>query len=345
MISNYQNTKFITGFRAYAALGVFMIHCGGFGFRNFGSYANNFVDFGSTGVIVFFVVSAFTVSMSVDRERNFLFKKYILKRFFRIAPMYYLVLILAFFLGGNLYYLKLFNVSNSLFSLLFHASFLNWLNFRYQNNLIGVEWSVPIEFSYYLVIPFALFFFKRYPGSVLIGLLLAAIVSSTGYLIYQKINLPVLAYHWSLLKYLFSFMFGIFIYLIFREDNFFKKFNYASLLITLLLIIFGIYVLLGFQYHDMFATMFIGLLILTCKQKTKISVLLFENKIIMFLGEISYSIYLVHMLILDHVGNNEGFINPLVMLTLTIIVSTATYFLIEKPFIRLGKKMLSTGNI
>ena len=211
--SEYTSTKFITGMRAYAALGVFLIHSGGFGLRQFSTYTSRIVDFGKYGVLAFFVISAFTICMSVEKEKIFSFKNYILKRFFRVAPMYYLVLIIAFLLGGNIYYAQLFNVENDIFSLFYHFSFLNLLDVGHQNNLIGVEWSVPIEFLYYLFIPIFLMLLKNNKTLLLITLIVSAFIINFGDLLYVN-SLSKISFNWSPIKYLFSFVFGIFIYII-----------------------------------------------------------------------------------------------------------------------------------
>ena len=51
---DYGSTSFITGIRAFAAMAVVLIHAGGAGLRNLGSFGNNIVNFGQAGVYVFF---------------------------------------------------------------------------------------------------------------------------------------------------------------------------------------------------------------------------------------------------------------------------------------------------
>lgn len=87
--------------RGYAALSVFFIHANGFGLRQLSPYLDRLVDFGKYGVVAFFVISAFTISASLDLSDKFSFFKYRLRRLLRVAPMYYIVLIVAFALGGN----------------------------------------------------------------------------------------------------------------------------------------------------------------------------------------------------------------------------------------------------
>lgn len=65
---------------------------------------------------------------------------------------------------------------------------------------------------------------------------------------------------------------------------------------------------------------------------------LFENHIIQYLGKISYSIYLVHAIVLNHIPKSLGDFGVFAVgLFVTVVISSITYYVIEKPFIALGK--------
>ncbi|MDB5123514.1 MAG: acyltransferase 3 [Mucilaginibacter sp.] len=337
----YSGSKFITGLRAYAALGVFLLHCEGGGLRQFSPFTNSIVDFGKYGVIVFFVLSAFTISMSIDNKPGFNFRTYLLQRFLRIAPMYYVALLVGFLLGANAYYLNYFHVDNDLKSLLLHVSFLNLFFVKYQNNIIGVEWTVPIEFFFYLIIPLLFFQMLKRPNIIPILLMLAAIVSVSSYKFYTHSNYADLQYNWSLFKYPFSFVFGVVVYLAYRKKIFFiDNPKYANWTMLLLILVFFDYIFMGYLYKDLFSTIWIGLLIIACQRRAFITRAIFENVVVQYLGKISYSIYLVHMLVLTWLGSRyTGYLNPCLALAITIGISSLTYYLIEKPFIKLGKQL------
>ena len=338
--SEYTSTKFITGMRAYAALAVFLVHSRGFGISNLNIVSSRIVAFGRFGVIAFFVLSAFTICMSIDNTNKFSFKDYMLKRFFRIAPMYYLILTIALLFGGYTNWTNYFKIKNDIYTLLYHFSFLNIFDIRHQNNLIGVEWSVPIEFIYYLIIPFLFMFYKKKNQNLIIGIIFSSLISVLGYFIYEYYD-SLFSYDWSLIKYFFSFNLGVITYLIFKQSNYFKNIENPIVLQILILFSFAIFIILDFNYKDLFTTIFISLIILSCQIRTTFSEILFENKVIQFLGKISYSIYLIHMLILFHISKHiKIFQNCFIALLFTIIISSITYYLIEKPFIQLGKRIL-----
>lgn len=135
--------------RGFAVLWVFLIHVGGFlAEKNW--ILKAFISKGSLGVIIFFVLSAFTITLSVHRDKNYTLLGYINKRIFRIIPLYYLVVFIGFLLGGEIYYKNLYHVSPySLQDLFYHLTFLNLFNQQYIQTMVGFAWNIPIEVFYF----------------------------------------------------------------------------------------------------------------------------------------------------------------------------------------------------
>lgn len=92
-------------------------------------------------------------------------------------------------------------------------------------------------------------------------------------------------------------------------------------------------------------------LILVLSNKNYIGKILFKNIIIQYIGKISYSFYLIHavvLILLDSfypllVSSGIYFKNSwecymLYVFLIVIMISSLTYFFIEKPFVNLGKK-------
>ncbi|MHC1905381.1 hypothetical protein LC177_30450, partial [Escherichia coli] len=75
------------------------------------------------------------------------------------------------------------------------------------------------------------------------------------------------------------------------------------------------------------------------------------SKSLLFLGDISYSLYLTHVITIGIFDNNASFFSiypesigiPRFMLLLTssIAIAIPVYFFVEKPSIALGKKLVS----
>lgn len=185
------------------------------------------------------------------------------------------------------------------------------------------------------------FYFKKESKSIFIFLIISGVLSSLGYLLYSQADFPFESFHWSLVKHFFSFTFGVFIYIVFRSKwNYFAGYSNSSLPAILLFLSFIAYIIAGFTYRDLATTLFVGFMILICKARSSVSRVVFENQLILFVGNISYSVYLVHMLFFHHLSRQfKVFDNPFVVLAATLGLSSLTYYFIEKPFINLGKKI------
>ncbi len=86
-IRRYGETDFITGLRAIAAILVVAIHTQAL--SEFGFVGINISDNGRYGVQIFFVISGFTIAETYSKSNSF--ASYFTRRYFRIAPLYYLV--------------------------------------------------------------------------------------------------------------------------------------------------------------------------------------------------------------------------------------------------------------
>ncbi|WP_460136623.1 acyltransferase family protein [Pseudomonas sp. S1_E04] len=135
-------------------------------------------EYGQMGVQLFFVASAFTLCHSWfgrHGERSKLIK-YGIRRFFRIAPMFYLALILYFLLSiaENFYKLKLiepaeqYTVVNILVNMLFLHGFYPLAN----NNVVPGGWSIGTEMAFYVVFPLLVTWLSK----IKINLLSASII-------------------------------------------------------------------------------------------------------------------------------------------------------------------------
>lgn len=343
----FTNTKFLTGLRCFAALAVFFIHSGGAGLRDFPiakDFFNRFVDFGKYGVVVFFVLSAVTISMSLGASTKFRLSEYMVKRFFRIAPLYYFMITLAFFSGGVAHYFEVFSVHNDLKNLLMHLSFLNLFDSRYRNNLLGVEWTIPLEMFYYLVLPAAHFCLSKYrSGGGHVFILSLSVAFASTFLFTKFYDSRYVAYtvHWSVEKYLFSYAVGILLYEFLLKSKPIKQ-GISSWLILEMAVLLVCFIRGHVNHEEEFIALWAAGLIWILSLRPRLGSIIFENRVVMYLGKISYSLYLIHYPVLSYVKTFLS--DPLAIfcigLLLTIAISTVTYFLIEEPFVRLGKRMI-----
>jgi peptidoglycan/LPS O-acetylase OafA/YrhL len=88
--------EWIDVLRGIAILMVILIHVGTYT-HGLQQSIKNFTDYGSRGVPLFFIVSAFTLFRTVSKKFNA--KSFYIRRFARIAPMFFLALIFYAILG------------------------------------------------------------------------------------------------------------------------------------------------------------------------------------------------------------------------------------------------------
>ena len=156
------NTNFVTGLCGMAAVLVVLLHSGGAGLRETGQFTNNFVDFCRNAIYIFLVVSGYRSAISF-RNQGSNFRNYLARRFLRIAPLYYFWIVVTCLSGLTAsYWLNEFGSQVNAYNLIMHFSFLSFLDYRVTNTLIGVEWMIPIQMFYYLLIPIMMRFCNYY---------------------------------------------------------------------------------------------------------------------------------------------------------------------------------------
>lgn len=94
VIRQYDETNFVTSLRALAAAMVVVIHTGAF--TAFGYVGNNITQAGKYGVEIFFVISGFSIAVTFTKAANY--QTFIVRRAFRIVPLYVFVIFAVFML-------------------------------------------------------------------------------------------------------------------------------------------------------------------------------------------------------------------------------------------------------
>ncbi len=144
---------YIDAVRGWAIILVMTAHAGG-RFADLPYPVKKLTNFGWHGVQLFFLASALTLMMSWSRRRDpwmLSTKKFFVRRFLRIAPMYYL--------GGVLYFF--FDPPTSGFDIaqvLRAAFFINawhptWIALGDGWKVVPGGWSIGVEFTFYMIFP------------------------------------------------------------------------------------------------------------------------------------------------------------------------------------------------
>lgn len=210
-MKDHGETTFVTGLRAWAVGGVLLVHAGGAGLNALGPLGRALVDLGASGVVAFFVFSGFSVAASYDAAGGF--GRYLFLRYFRLAPLYYLWLLLVWtILGRQGYWARSLGVAPWSWDLGLHALFLHGLTLQTANSVLGVEWSLSVEVCWYLLLPFMLWLARRsrFPWMPVLGLILYVALRAVHARRLQSDPLFVFQVAWHPLSYAFSFALGVF---------------------------------------------------------------------------------------------------------------------------------------
>lgn len=272
--------------------------------------------------------------MSIGRSGNFSYSHYLVRRFARIFPMYCVTMLVFWGLGGNGYYQDMFGVpSRDLFDLFAHLTFINLWDVRYQATIIGVEWTVPIEMWTYLIIPLLFFTMQRVGATWRWAIFISALVVS---LMDSRWHQNWLGAHWAIENYLYCFIGGIITYSYWDKVKLSAK---AADLWAVVLVLGAIFPFGGGRVLELWYTLLImGLiLVLSCARHAR---LLFENRPMIIIGNISFSFYLLHFPVLQFLKDRHY--SELSILVIGLIVTTSlaylSHVLIEKPALRLTGK-------
>jgi peptidoglycan/LPS O-acetylase OafA/YrhL len=343
----------IDGLRFVAVFGVMMHHWVSQNFSN--SFILNGIPFG-TGVNLFFVISGFLISLILMNKKEEIalgtttfgreIKNFYVKRFLRIFPIYYLlILILCIFSYSA--------IKDYLVYLLTYT--INWF-MVFKGVWIGDKthlWSLAIEEQFYLIWPFLIFFIPR---RFIFSLIILSIAISWGSKIYFFNSPYWMGVNGSTLSCFDSFGLGALAAYLQRKSG--SGLNIRLLKVLLIISIF-IYVLLfvspgylgqdartlSFNFATSFIYFFIVLIAANNGYKNSIKGFL-ENNTILYLGKISYGLYLYHnfMGAIYFSGVNQWFPSlkgdfdiVIMYFLITVLFATVSWYLIERPILNYKK--------
>lgn len=137
--------------RGFAILFVILCHAGG-EFLNDTFFHHHFTHFGMYGVQLFFLLSSYTLMHSyAARKKGFSVKHFYIRRFFRIAPLYYVMLgvycLITYFYPG------IYASELSIKKIVANLLFLNTFYFPSINYLPPGSWSISVEMMFYILAP------------------------------------------------------------------------------------------------------------------------------------------------------------------------------------------------
>ena len=263
-------------------------------------------QFGYLGVDIFLVISGSVITLSIlkrNDKKNFL-KDFLIARIDRILPATIAAIILSFFLSYVFYEPQLFrtNAQSIFSSLIFLSNFyyyltIDYFSFKTSYYQLIHFWSLSLEFQFYLIISF-IYFFNFLIKNLNYFLFTLFILS---FFSFSFLNINDQEFNFYFIgSRLWEFFIGVF--LVLNIDKF-KKFRNYHIYIFILAIVLIICSLISFlnisnYYRIIFITLGTGLIIMISLQKNyqfKINIL---TNFFLKVGTTSFSIYLVHQIII-----------------------------------------------
>lgn len=361
----------LEGLRGLAALWVLLYHVGALmGVQLL------LVRSGGLGVDLFILLSGFLMVHQYEQRRTSqpwssarTIGHFYLRRFFRIAPLYYFLLIVSYLEGPLLARcVQYITQHSSAFiggvrdaswtNLLVHLSFVFGLFPRYCARAALPDWTISLEMQFYLVFPLMMLIVSRFGKSGY------AVITGFTLLILLGINLglPSFVSSFPVASFLpmkmHLFLLGMLI-----SAAFHKSIHLASVVLAIIFLPLLPLVERVHRFHLTWMITDIGmaaiLFMLTCGGERAAAAMFLLRKFLnawptKLLGDISYSVYLVHILLIvplialllhAHWAASLPtiprylFFSSAAMLVV-FPVSFALYHFVERPGIAFGKRVL-----
>jgi peptidoglycan/LPS O-acetylase OafA/YrhL len=292
--SNNENRfKNIDGLRGFLALGVFIHHASIW--QQFihtqkweAPKSNLYIQFGNTGVALFFMITGFLfVTKLLNYKKDiFNWKSFFIQRFFRLFPMYIfsvlMMFIITFTITGwvlNVSYSDLFKTVFKLTTFtIFGNSTINGLD---DSRFINAEvfWSLPYEWFFYIALPLiSVFILKNKPHFIYIFISLIFVL---GFIIAR----------FDRIHYLLFFVGGSISPFIIKYLK--LKINFNNFIISSVVIILFYLIIQFDSFNSIYYKITLTIIFILITLGNSIFGLL-KSPILKFLGDISYSTYLIH---------------------------------------------------
>ena len=337
----------IDGLRAIAVISVIIYHLN-----------ENWLPSGFLGVDIFFVISGFLITgiiITEIQQNSFSFKQFYTRRIKRIYPAFITVMALVSFIASAIFIYNDFNKLRKTIELAiaFLSNFYLGLTQGYfdlsanENPALHI-WSLAVEEQYYLIFPLILILaykkFREIKVLFIITLILFFILLSTSFIpasFYKEVLHQPNIYYLSNLRFP-ELLVGSLL-AIYHCSNKIQLSTQVSNILAILstLLLFSCLFLMNNDIAFIpgvtliLPCIFTALIIHTTSQNNIIKLCL-SNKAIVFIGKISYSLYLYHWIFiaLAYYITGEKQINNqsiAIVTVLTIIFSVLSYYLIEQP--------------
>ena len=311
---------------------------------------------GRVGVVLFFVLSGFLITYLLYKEKEITntisVRKFYIRRILRIWPLYFFIVLFTFFVVPFVDFLIVDGYDKKLLwsdlftKLILYVAFLPNLVCAIYGAIpyVAITWSIGAEEQFYLIWPWLN---KNVSNK---WILMFSII--IGYFLVKRYTyyLPndfrqVFKIFWDMTLIDCMAIGGIFATLLYQNGilvNIIRKILFKKIVqwVVLILTIYLVYINFKLKdfYCEIYAILF-GVLIINFAANPN-RIFSMENKILNYLGKVSYGLYIYHYILIiivlrlcDNFNIMNNFIYYASSIVLTILVASLSYNFFEKRFI------------
>ncbi|MGV0919497.1 acyltransferase family protein [Empedobacter falsenii] len=308
------------------------------------NYLKNNVFFeGYLGVGFFFILSGFVLALNYEKKvidnPNFDKKKFYIARIARIYPLHVLTFcVMLPFVIINVWqgYFHWDIAGANLFLL---QSYIPVKDFYFSIN--NVSWSISTELFFYFMFPFYVIWLHKFPKLKYVLLLIIPIIIFAEPYFRTNMKLEKAIFYINPIVRSFDFILGIITCQIYKKIkdtpiNFSKGTLIEIAAITVLAIFFYFHsdVARAFRYGIYYWIPMVGIVLIFALQKGLFSRIL-QLKSLVYLGEISFAFYMIHMIVIKYGNQYLSKINDFqkigIYFVIALILSALTFEYFEKP--------------
>ena len=313
----------------------------------------NFLKGGFLGVDIFFVISGFLITALILEKiklKEFYLINFWEQRARRILPgliiinIFCIVLSIVLMLPDDLLELS----QSSISSIFFYSNYFFWQKIGYFNNLSEFKpllhtWSLSIEEQFYVALPILIISILKFlKKNFLLIFFTLFFFSSIVFATYASKYHPSFNFY-MIFSRAWELLLGSILSLFYKKNKY--KFNYINDFCLIVLFLF----LFNSKYdHPSIYTLFflipVCILIINEDRKSILDKLILKSKVLIFLGLISYSLYLWHVPIFSFYRYFKLFniseLEKVFLLILCVLFASLSYKFIENP-IRKKKILIS----
>ncbi len=311
--------------------------------------------FGATGVRLFFVISGFIITHNLLKEKtksgSINIGSFWIRRFFRIYPAFF-----AFMITMLLVYLN-FDMNLDITKYIVTLFLLTSVIPANSGWYFGHTWSLSVEQIFYLIWPMLI---KIGLGSrfLIASILLWPLIRGIHYLLCEKYQIFYIPIYDIVNNYIFMSA-GCLLGFLIDKYNFNNKLdNYKMYLLFIFCFFYPLVERLVFDnfltsfklaqtYISSFSPVpisicFFYVILFLVTKKNTVFYRIFNSSILVYIGSVSYSIYLCQQFFTIPLNGNTFYIQLFpINVILMVVFSLLLYYLVEVPFVRLGHKLFA----